>query len=89
MLVGLYTPSSSHDTRHVEVSLCRAFHLTRFLNTIFQLQQLVSKMRRATVSTADSPYVVENKINNYFSCCCVEELVFILNIIRNNPKNNN
>ena len=34
----------------------------RFLNTIFQLQRLVSKTHRAKVSTADFPYVVEGKI---------------------------
>ena len=35
---------------------------TRFLNTIFQLQKLVSKTHREKVSTADSQYVVEGKI---------------------------
>ena len=35
---------------------------TGFLNTIFQLQKLVSKTHRAKVSTADSLYVVEGKI---------------------------
>ena len=60
---------------------------TRFLNTIFQLQKLVSKTHRAKVSTADSLYVVEGKITLQFRCCCAEELVFILNIIRNISKN--
>ena len=49
-------------TRHVEISLCRAFRPTRFLNTIFQLQKLVSKRHRVKVSTADFPYVVQGKI---------------------------
>ena len=65
-LVGLFIPNSSlqhsHDSRHVEISLCRAFRPTRFLNRIFQLLKLLSKVRRAKVSTADFPYVVEGKI---------------------------
>ena len=66
-LVGLLIPNSSlrhsHDSRHVEISLCRAFRPTRFLNTIFQLLKLLlSKVHRAKVSTADFPYVVEGKI---------------------------
>ena len=52
----------SHDARHVEISLCRAFCPARFLNTIFQLQKLVHKIYGAEVSTADSSYVVEGKI---------------------------
>ena len=65
-LVGLFIPNSSlrnsHDSRHVEISLCRAFRPTRFLNTIFQLLKLLSKVHRAKVSTGDFPYVVEGKI---------------------------
>ena len=65
-LAGLRTPSSSlqhsHDTRHVEISLCRVFSGTRFLNTIFQLQKLVSEAYKAKLSTADASYVVEGKI---------------------------
>ena len=49
-------------TRHVEISLCRAFRPTRFLNTIFRLEKLVSKPHRTKVSTPDFPYVVEGKI---------------------------
>ena len=64
--VGWFVLSSSlqhsHDTRHVEISLCRAFRPMRVLNTIFQLQRLVSKTHREKVSTADFPYVVEGKI---------------------------
>jgi len=65
-LVGLLTPSSSlqhlHDIRHVEISLGRVFCATRFFNTIFQLQKLVSKTYKAKLSTADALYVVEDKI---------------------------
>ena len=79
-LVGLRTPSSSlqysHDTRHVEITLCRAFHPTRLLNTIFWLQKLVSKMYRAKLSTADSLYLHVQLRQNYFSCCFAEEFRF-------------
>ena len=65
-LVGLFIPNSSlrhsHDSRHVEISFCRAFRPMWFLNTIFQLLKLLSKVRRAKVSTADFPYVLEGKI---------------------------
>ena len=74
----------SHDTRHVEISLCRTFLPTRFLNTIFRLQKLVSKMYRAKVSTADSLCFTWRQ--NYFSCCCAEELVSILKRNRNKHK---
>ena len=90
-LVGLRTPSSSvqhsHDTRHVEISLCRVFCATRFLNTIFQLQKLVSKMYRAKLSTAAASYVVEGKIILVAVIINAEELVLVLNRIRNNSKN--
>ena len=42
--------------------LCRVFCAMRFLNTIFQLQKLVSKTYKAKLSTADAWYVVEGKI---------------------------
>ena len=42
--------------------LCRVFCATRFLNTSFQLQKLVSKTYKAKLSTADAWYVVEGKI---------------------------
>ena len=40
----------------------RVFCATRFLNTIFQLQKLVSKTHKAKLSTADALYVVDGKI---------------------------
>ena len=42
--------------------LCRVFCAMRFLNTIFQLQKLVSKTYKAKLSTADASYVVEGEI---------------------------
>ena len=43
-LVGLRTPSSSlqnsHDTSHVEISLYRDFHPTRFLNTTLSTAEI-------------------------------------------------
>ena len=42
--------------------MCRVFCATRFLNTIFQLQKLVSKTYKAKLSTADALYVVDRKI---------------------------
>ena len=52
----------SHDTRHVEISLCRVFCATSFFNTIFQQQKSVSKTYKAKLSTAVASYVVEGKI---------------------------
>ena len=40
----------------------RVFCATRFLNTSFQLQKLVSKTYKAKLSTADALYVVDSKI---------------------------
>ena len=59
----------------------------RFFNTIFQLQKSVSKMYRAKVSTADSSYVVEGKITLVAVIINAEDLVLVLNRIRNNSKN--
>ena len=42
--------------------MCRVFCATRFLNTSFQLQKLVSKTYKARLSTADAFYVVDGKI---------------------------